>query len=139
MKYAAGLESKFEYSSMLQVFTIKTSTNHSPYLRFSLQLHGAGVQNNISNRRSCDPCRNYSSSMKTTDDRSHLLLSQISHLAEPDYENDTWSAESSWVAIILKQAKRERDPHILHQTCCGLPQCLHHSALARWDLHAEGL
>lgn len=42
-------------SFTLQVLRILNSMNYSLYLHFSLKLHGAGVQINISNRDFCDP------------------------------------------------------------------------------------
>lgn len=55
MKYIFSLGSNFEYSFMLQVCRIMNSVNYSLYLCFSLKLHGAGVQINISDRNFCDP------------------------------------------------------------------------------------
>lgn len=42
-------------SFTLQVLRILNSMNYSLYLHFSLKLHGAGVQINISNHGFCDP------------------------------------------------------------------------------------
>lgn len=42
-------------SFTLQVLSILNSMNYSLNLHFSLKLHGAGVQINISNRDFCDP------------------------------------------------------------------------------------
>lgn len=100
-----NLNSKLR-SFTLQVLRILNSMNYSLDLHFSLKLHGAGVQINISNHGFCDP----GSTLKKLHwlhEGLKISVSSFSSLRALTLDkclgckNETCSGESTWVAIHL--------------------------------------